>query len=316
MPKLSNKVPKLFANNGVKRQFGSTKNNLPVDAANDPAIIDALSNFLDGYAECIVTTNDNKKVAPYTEYINALFFYCCYHILLAKEQGLMEYAASMTYYINSVVKDPVTTHLYISKIDNNANQLLTNTAAWNKIGDLALLNSRQNFNYTCSVSGLTQVIAPNTTYQLLTAILESSGVLRLNTGFELKTLAGATFTKFLDEVNNKFVFPSNVQSTALQYCDYDIRVVLNGTFSGAADTDAEYKVRLRRVIDNSIVATLTLIKTRTTTLDAGTLVFQTFVFSEADPFVLNGCYIDIFSPTDNTINLTLTDISITIFGRF
>lgn len=172
----------------------------------------------------------------------------------------------------------------------------------------------QPFSFSCSATGLSVAVNIGATINLMTSLTNTNDVLRLNDGFVLKYTNGSELTTFLDATNDKFLFPSNLKSANTKYCDYRIRVILSGTVSGVADDDWEGQIELRRVIDNSLISGIQVQKTRSIALTNATTVFQTFVFSETDPFVVDGCYFQIVSDAGNNRVLTITSINYLISG--
>jgi len=176
-------------------------------------------------------------------------------------------------------------------------------------------NYSQAFGYIASETGLSTTVNPGASLNLLTLLTEANGGLRNNTGLLLKYLNGTELVDFLDEINNKFLFPSNLNSFNKQYVDYLFRVSMTVDFAGAGGDTEEYNFRLRRFIDDSIISTSVLprVELENVTDNQRTITFDSFVNGETDPFVLNGCYIDIFIPTNGRA-ITFNALSILIKG--
>ena len=152
-------------------------------------------------------------------------------------------------------------------------------------------------------------------YRLSTSLLEANEDQMGNTAIVYKDILDVTQSTYLDEVNDKFLFPSNLNTFGLSYVSYIIRVVLKVDIASTSNTTTKYYVRLRREVDDSIIAEAQFsqsdfpvqndipIKTE----------FSTFVEGEADPFVVDGAYFDILNDSNSSDAVTLQDVSIRIF---
>lgn len=114
MAKLDRKTQKLFAENSPNDQvttFGSPTLDNPV-FSKDPAQIQT-AEYSNGFFPTIL----DGAIRPYAEDMNGLFYLISYQLKYIFEQGLSEYDANTTYYINSLVKQG--TEIYLSIADNN-----------------------------------------------------------------------------------------------------------------------------------------------------------------------------------------------------
>lgn len=152
-------------------------------------------------------------------------------------------------------------------------------------------------------------------YDLLTTLLEANESQNANGTITYKNTADLTQATFLDETNNKFLFPSNLNTFGMTYVSYFIRTVLKIDLSAVNNSTTKYYIRLRRVIDDSIIAVDEFIQS-----DFGaqngliiTSEIKTFVSGETDPFVVDGCYLDILNDSSSSGTVTLKDVSIGIF---
>ncbi len=171
----------------------------------------------------------------------------------------------------------------------------------------------QSYATLCSVSGLTTTITAGSSLNLLSLFALSDESLRKETYFNLRDTSNSLITNLLDATNDKFVFPSNLNTFNKDYKGYIIRVNTTADYAGAAGATEEYNFRIRRVVDNSIIDTRVLPRVEldsVTGVNRGVL-FQTFVNTETDPYVLDGMYIDILVPTGG-LDITLTSLSILI----
>lgn len=171
----------------------------------------------------------------------------------------------------------------------------------------------QSFATLCSVSGLNTTIAAGNDLNLLSLFGTVNESLRKETYFDLKDTSNVTITNFLDAVNDKFVFPSNLNTFNKAYKGYVIRVNTTADYAGASGATEEYNFRIRRVIDNSIIDTRVLPRVELDSLTGVNrgVLFQTFVNTETDPYVLDGMYIDLAVPAGGQA-ITLTSLSILI----
>lgn len=126
MAKLDRIVQLLFASNaGVDEigKFGSLAAGLPATTT-DPAEVESLSNFLDGWFGAVVGEN-----SPAIEDMNALFFLLFYQLAYLFQAGVSEWDTDTIYYIGSLVNDG-TGRLYVSLTNDNTGNALTDTANW------------------------------------------------------------------------------------------------------------------------------------------------------------------------------------------
>jgi len=206
-------------------------------------------------------------------------------------------------------------------------QISTDAEVFNKnsskaITGLSLYNNIffQEWQVQNSVTGLAQLVPsgiPATIgYNLLTTFLEVNESTISNIPINFKDIANSPQLKILNQTSDKFLFPSNLNTFNSQYTDYFVRINFTADITSTSNTTTKFYVRLRRVVDNSILFTVNFSQS-----DFGAQVnvpfsgsIPTFVNSETDPFVINGCYLDILRDS-NSIGgeVTLQTISITIF---
>ena len=116
MAKITRVTQKQFGSTGSSGdfgKFGSKAASSPV-YTKDPATIQALSAFLDGWASAVITGN-----IPEFEDMNGLFLLAFYQISYLMQAGVAEWDSGTTYYIGSIAN--VSGALYISKTDSNLN---------------------------------------------------------------------------------------------------------------------------------------------------------------------------------------------------
>lgn len=125
MAKIIRKVAKIFGSSSGAlevSEFGSLAAGLPVYST-DPAVIQSLAQWLEGWFSAVVGAN-----SPAIEDMNAFCYVMAYQISYLMQAGVAEWDATTTYYIGSMVNDGGA--LYISKTDDNLNNVLTDTANW------------------------------------------------------------------------------------------------------------------------------------------------------------------------------------------
>lgn len=125
MAKLTRVLQKIFASTataGEIGKIGSLAAGTPITTT-DPLVMQALSNYLDGWFACILGVN-----SPAIEDMNALFFLITRQIAYLMQEGVPEWDATTTYFIGSLVNSGGT--LFVSLTDNNIGNALTSTANW------------------------------------------------------------------------------------------------------------------------------------------------------------------------------------------
>lgn len=127
MAKITRVLQKIFgstANAGEIGKFGSLAAGSPTTTT-DPAVIQSLSNYLDGWYAATVGQN-----SPAIQDVNALDFLWSRQLAYLFQAGISEWETGTTYYTGSLALSPTTGLLYQSKTDNNQGNALTNTTNW------------------------------------------------------------------------------------------------------------------------------------------------------------------------------------------
>ena len=133
MARLTRKNIKVFAgsanNNGV---FGSLQANNPT-LSNDVETIQSLSAWEEGWN---AATETSEELPPLEE-IQAVEYVTSYEQAYLMQEGVPEWAATVTYYKGSLAKEVTTTgfRLYMSLTNDNLNNILSNTTNWKKVMD-------------------------------------------------------------------------------------------------------------------------------------------------------------------------------------
>lgn len=133
MARLTRKNIKVFAgsanNNGV---FGSLQANNPT-LSNDVEVIQSLSAWGEGWNAATETSED----LPPLEEIQAVEYVTSYEQAYIMQEGLPEWAATVTYYKGSLIKEVTANgfRIYCSLTDNNLNNVISDTSNWKKVMD-------------------------------------------------------------------------------------------------------------------------------------------------------------------------------------
>jgi hypothetical protein len=148
MAKITRKEQKVFGGNLTATnniaQFGSLKAGSPAYSL-DPDTIQSLSAYINGWAAAVVNNN-----APALQDVNALDFLFSRQLAYLMQTGIAEWVATTTYYIGSMVNDGYG-ETYVSIVDDNLNNVLTDTTKWRRyITDASYLN---NLSIAASVGG-------------------------------------------------------------------------------------------------------------------------------------------------------------------
>ena len=133
MPRLARKNIKVFAgsatNNGV---FGSLQANNPT-ITSDVEQIQSLTAWGEGWN---AATETSEELPPLEE-IQGVEYVTTYQQAYIMQEGLPEWAATVTYYKGSLTKEVTSTgfRIYNSLTDNNTGNLLSDTSNWKKVMD-------------------------------------------------------------------------------------------------------------------------------------------------------------------------------------
>ena len=170
-----------------------------------------------------------------------------------------------------------------------------------------------------SITGLSQVVPQGVFstvgYRLTSGLLEANEVQLANQTVVYKDTSDVVQSTFLDETNDKFLFPSNLYTFDATFVRYTIRFVLVVDYPALSNKVIKYYVRIRREVDDSIIFSREFIQTDFPA-ETGVIVssiIETFVNSETDPFVVDGVYLDVLNDSNSNGDVTLQDVSIRIF---
>jgi len=213
-------------------------------------------------------------------------------------------------------------------IARGVTQLATQLEFFNKnstksITALNIFNDVRNERYSVgnTIAGLSQVLpfgnaaVGGNGYNLLTSLLAVNEDQKSNIVIPYRNIANAVQTKYLDEVNNKFLFPSNLFTYNNNNTAFTIRATVVCDIASTIGDSVKFYIRLLRVIDNSIISSKSVSQAEFPAQTGAivTVEFKVFVETETDPFVLNGMYIDMLNDTGGNDAVTITSISVRIF---
>ena len=129
MSGLSRFTQKLFGQNSPNIAIFGSQASGTGQIASDVGNAQSLSAYTNGWAAATI----GGQYRPTLEDFDALHYIDSYQINYMLQQGIPEYDAGTTYCLTpspSIVKAPGTAQLYVSLIDNNIGNALTNTGAW------------------------------------------------------------------------------------------------------------------------------------------------------------------------------------------
>lgn len=133
MARLTRKNIKVFAgssnNNGI---FGSLQANNPV-LTNDVEQIQSLAAWESGWD---AATETSEELPPIEE-MNSISYVTTYQQAYLMQEGMPEWASTVTFYKGSLTKEVTSTgfRIYCSLSDNNLGNALSDTSNWKKIMD-------------------------------------------------------------------------------------------------------------------------------------------------------------------------------------
>lgn len=126
LPKITRKAQKIFGSNAGINQtgvIGSFAAGSPAYST-DPDTIQSLSNYLTGWYGVVAALN-----SPAIQDMNALDFLITRQLAYLFQNGIAEWNSATTYYIGSWATDS-SGNAYISTVDDNTNNALTDTTKW------------------------------------------------------------------------------------------------------------------------------------------------------------------------------------------
>lgn len=118
-------------------QFGSLFASAP-SFSTDPDVIQALSNWLDGWFQAVEGVN-----SPAIEDMNAFCYVMSYQISYLMQTGIPEWNSTTIYFIGSFAQDGLG-NLYVSKTNSNTNHALTDASNWRPYSSSPLTKTVDN----------------------------------------------------------------------------------------------------------------------------------------------------------------------------
>jgi hypothetical protein len=126
MAKIARKNMKVFGSSAGVNQIGKFGSLAAGSAATttDPEVVQALANYLTGWYGAVIGSN-----SPCIEDLNAICFLYAYQLSYLMQTGIPEWNSETTYYIGSMVNDGLG-NIYVSKVNTNLNNALTDVTKW------------------------------------------------------------------------------------------------------------------------------------------------------------------------------------------
>lgn len=179
MAKIVRKEQKLFASTAPSTQigkFGSLADGTPLTST-DPDVIQALSNYLDGWFAAVVGAN-----SPAIEDVNALDFLWSRQIAYLLQTGVGEYLATTEYHIGSLVNDGFG-RVYTSLANTNTGNALSDTTKWappggsihTKTANYSILSTDRMVLADATAGGFTLTLPSAVTYPGVEILIKKIG---------------------------------------------------------------------------------------------------------------------------------------------
>lgn len=173
----------------------------------------------------------------------------------------------------------------------------------------------ENYSVSNNSGVISNILAAGTTLNTCTLLLES-GETAIGQNPVYRNVAGTSQATYLDETNDKFLFPSNLNTYSTAYTQYDVRVTLVIDHPAVSTNQSiMIKCSIKREVDDSVVSEVQhLIHNHpVVTGEKLTLNFKTFVNTEADPYVVDGMYIELENMALSSGSFTLTEFDVRLF---
>lgn len=180
------------------------------------------------------------------------------------------------------------------------------------------LMRNQRYDTKNDVSAQAVVLTPTDELNLFSTFLEVNEAYNENIPSVFQNVSDSLQATYLDEANDKYLFPSNLFTFNQVYVESKFRVILIVDHPAVGSNQGTtLKISLNRSIDDSEISAREE-KFSNVSARTGfkfTIEFTTFVSGETDPFVLDGMYILIINETDSNTNVTIQGIDIDLFKR-
>jgi hypothetical protein len=181
--------------------------------------------------------------------------------------------------------------------------------------NIALDYRVQNFHIENSTGVVSSVIAAGGSLNVNTLLLEA-GESSLGVVPAFKNVSNVAQTTFTDETNDKFLFPSNLNTFNNVYSLYQVRANIIVSHPILTTTqNITITASLKRVSDNSIVVSDEYTIQNHAADSGRKLTFNqpTYVNSETDPYVVGGVYFDVSTSALSSGSLTVTGVDFVVF---
>ena len=162
---------------------------------------------------------------------------------------------------------------------------------------------------------VSSVIAAGGSLNVNTLLLEA-GESSLGVVPAFKNVSNVAQVTFTDETNDKFLFPSNLNTFNNVYSLYQVRANIIVSHPVLTTTqNITITASLKRVSDNSIVVSDEYTIQNHAADSGRKLTFNqpTYVNSETDPYVVGGVYFDISTSALSSGSLTVTGVDFVVF---
>jgi hypothetical protein len=173
----------------------------------------------------------------------------------------------------------------------------------------------QNYNINNNSGVITQVLTAGQSVRL-TDFFTEAGETSLGIKPNYYNISDVPQSTYLDEVNDKYLFPSNLYTYNNVYCHFVFRVTLTLDHPLVGSNQiTTLDIKLKREVDDSVVASMEW-HAANKAASNGLLVtrnFDTYVNGEADPYVVDGMYIEATNNTDSDTDVTLKEVDVRLF---
>lgn len=178
------------------------------------------------------------------------------------------------------------------------------------ISDLTNINANflkyANFGIKYTKTGLTTSIPSSPTG--LTNLINLINVNPAITNYATDKAGNDKTAISLINTTNGFKFPV-IEGMANYGVGFNIRIF--GSLSGGAGTTREVVLSLKRISDNSTIASASLIETTDSNFNGRLATINSYIKGSADVFITGGFYIDLLNNSGATLTLTAIELLIT-----
>ena len=173
----------------------------------------------------------------------------------------------------------------------------------------------QNYSVGSNTGTLSETLTPSDSL-ILNSFMSESNETTIGLKPNYFDMLNAPQSTYLDEMEDKFLFPSNLYTYNNNYTQFIFRVILTVDHpANSANQLSTLKVSLKRKVDDSIVTSKewSVANKAARSGFKFTRNFDTFVGDESDPYVVDGMYIEVENSLDSDTNITLVEADVRIF---